>query len=215
MTGGVFVLDYYRDVPQLIELGQNNSELGGKDMKGNLIRQVYPLASSKQKIELDGLHAKTQVHVPRPTLFFNVEDQPVPTADKQPTSGSKEDDTALIPPKPVERYRFVRVEPGKNTRVIGSLKITFTGKVTQQQTFIPTKGELLGGGWVKVVPEQDLAPGEYAVAEMLGEKEMNLFVWDFGVNPSAPENATAWKPEQDVKQGAPKGPPMLEKRPKN
>ena len=214
--GGVFVLDYYRDVPQLIELYQSNSDLS-RDMKGNIIRQtINPLASQKQKIELNGAHAKTQLHVPRPVLFFNVDEQKPVDDDKQPTAGNrdKSDDAILMPPKITERYRIVKAEGKKDSRVIGNLKTTIMGKVSQQQTFVPSSGELIGGGWVKITPQEDLRPGEYAIAEMLGEKEMNLFVWDFGVNPSAPENASAWKPEKDIKEEPPKTPPALEKRTK-
>jgi hypothetical protein len=199
-----------------VEMAQNSSELN-KDMKSGILRAtINPLASTKQKIEVYGPHAKIQVHVPRPSVFFNVEDQKAPDEDKQPTTGNtdKTEDMILIPPKPVERFRFVRMEQKKDSRILGNIKTTFTGKMTQQQTFVPTKGELLGGGWIKITPEQDLAPGEYAIAEMLGEKEMNLFVWDFGVNPMAPENPGVWKPETNVKPQPSKEPPKLESRPK-
>jgi len=216
ITGGVFVMDTFRDQPQLIELSQSSSDLN-KDVKGNILRAtINPLASNNQKIEVPGPHAKVQVHVARPAVFFNVEDQKTPDEDKKPTAGNpdKTDDMTLIPPKAQDRFRFVRMEGKKDSRIVGNIKVTFTGKMSQQQSFVPTQGELIGGGWVKITPTQDLAPGEYAVAEMLGEKEMNLYVWDFGVNPAAPENPTAWKPEANVKPTAPKEPPKLESRPK-
>jgi hypothetical protein len=216
ITGGVFVMDTFHDQPQLVEMSQNSSEVN-KDVKSNIIRAtINPLASNKQKIEVNGPHAKIQVHVPRPAVFFNVEDQKAPDDDKQPTTGNPEktEDMTLIPPKAQERFRFVRLEGKKDSRILGTISVTIMGKVTQQQSFIPTKGELLGAGWVKITPEQDLAPGEYAVAEMLGAKDINIYVWDFGVNPSAPENSTAWKPDVNAKPPAPKGPPMLETRPK-
>lgn len=216
ITGGVFVMDTFQNQPQLVEMAQNSSELN-KDAKSNIIRAtINPLASNKQKIEVYGAHAKIQVHTPRPAVFFNVEDQKAPDDDKQPTTGNPEktDDMTLIPPKAQERFRFVKMDAKKDSRILGTVSVSIMGKVTQTQSFIPTKGELLGGGWVKITPEQDLPPGEYAVAELLGSKDINIYVWDFGVNPSAPENATAWKPDVNAKAPAPKGPPMLEDRPK-
>jgi hypothetical protein len=51
------------------------------------------------------------------------------------------------------------------------------------------------GGWIKITPVDPLPHGEYAVAEVLANDSINLYVWDFGVNPNAPANSFALKPE--------------------
>src|SRR5690349_8203049 len=62
-SGGVFVLDHYRDQPQLVEIIQNGGELN-KQMGKNIMRAVVvPIPTgSKQSIELKGAHASVQVH---------------------------------------------------------------------------------------------------------------------------------------------------------
>ena len=118
-------------------------------------------------------------------------------------------------PAKTDRYRFVRMDVKKDSRVLGNLKVSMAGKTSQQEAFIPTTGETMSGGWVKIRPEENLAAGEYAIAEMLNAKEMNLYVWDLGINPAAPESASAWKPERDPPEAEtkPQPTPTLNKRP--
>ena len=176
-SGGVFLFDQYQSKPELAEIVQNGSEVNKNASKNVLRATLNPLASSKQSIEIKGAHAQIQSHGPRPTIYIDIDQGGV-------------NDVALS-----DRFRIVRAEMKSGGRVVGNLKIAFSGKVSQQNTFVPAQVERLGTGeWVKLTSTADLAPGEYAVVEMLGPQEMNLYVWDFGVNPGAPANPNTWQP---------------------
>ncbi|HEY4900767.1 MAG TPA: hypothetical protein VIH91_08120 [Terriglobales bacterium] len=177
-TGGVFLLDQFDGKPELAEILQVGSELNQNANKKSVLRTaINPIGSSKHSFELKGPHAKAQSHVPSPVIYVDI------------------DEGALNDVPLTGRFRIVRAESKKDARVVGSLKVTFTGKTSQEGNFIPANVEKVGTGeWVKITPAQDLLPGEYAVVEMLGPEEMNLYVWDFGVNRQAPANPNTWRP---------------------
>jgi hypothetical protein len=104
----------------------------------------------------------------------------------------------------------VRAEGKSGRRIVGDVKRAVSGKVSQQQTFVKTTTNRVKGGWLKVTPVESLAPGEYAVVEMIGKDGMNLYVWDFGVNPKAPANANPWKPETNADTKEPAKPAISE-----
>jgi hypothetical protein len=201
--GGVVLLDTYQTQPQLVELEQSSGAVN-KNTKGNILRAaVNPIASSKQSIEIPGLHAKIQSHTSRPAIYLNVASQDLGDTEMPKFPG---------PELPWDRFRIVRAQEKQGKRVVGDIKVAVYGKVSQEQKFVRTNSEQLTGGWVKLTPTEDLTSGEYAVVEMLGKEGMNLFVWDFGVNPSAPANATAWKPDASAVNQQPDKPKDLEKR---
>jgi hypothetical protein len=192
--GGVFLLDQFQNKPQLVEIVQNGGELNKHTGKNILIAVVNPLNVAKQTIELKGAKARVQSHAVVPVLYANVNLSDSDQAGAQDSKATKAAaaDTDLAG----NRYRIAKVEKKKEVRVVGDLKVYITGKVKQEGNWVPTKSEPVSGGWVKVTPAQPLAPGEYALVEMLSPKEMNLYVWDFGVDPMAPANQTAWTPSQ-------------------
>ena len=194
--GGMLLLDTFQTQPQLVLLQQNTGELN-RNRKTNILRSaVIPTASSKQTIELDGLHASVQVHATLPAIYVSVDREQASIPPSQP--GQQKPQQPMQPEQPWDRFHIVRAQSKKGKRIIGDIKISPLGKASQEQNLVLTNAQRLTGGWVKVTPVSALEPGEYAVVEMLGTQGMNTYVWDFGVNPAAPANATAIKPEQPV-----------------
>lgn len=206
--GGVFLLDTFQNEPQLVPIDQNTGQIK-KNTKDNILRAaINPVASAKQTIELEGSHAAVQSHGTVPSLYIKLNDNPSST---DPASAQKSEQAE----QPYDRFKIVRMQNTKNgKRIVGDIKIAIYGKVSQEQKLVATTAQLMTGGWVKVTPTQSLSNGEYALVEMLGKDGMNLYVWDFGVNPNAPANGAAWKPSQPSPGPAPEKPLELEKREK-
>ena len=216
---GVVLLDTYQDQPQLVELQQSGGEVN-KNTKGNILRAaINPIATAKQTIEVPGLHAKIQAHASLPSIYVNLDQQGNPdTGAKVLSEQSQASQQVQQPQQPQEaeapwdRFKIVRLQSKQDKRIVGDIKIAVYGKVSQDQKLVLTTAERLTGSWVKVTPIAPLTPGEYAVVEMLGKDGMNLYVWDFGVNPSAPSNPTAVKPDPAPVTRAPDKAKDLEKR---
>jgi hypothetical protein len=183
-SGGVFLFDQYQGKPELAEILQNGSEVKKETGKNTLRATLNPLSGTRQAIELKGTHAEVQSHLPRPTIYIDIDEGPG-------------NDVALS-----DRFRIVRTETKNGARVVGNVKVSVKGKVSQQSSIIPGTVEKLNPGeWLKLTPAADLAPGEYAVVEVLGPNEINLYVWDFGVNPAAAANPNTWRPAANAQPG--------------
>src|SRR6266851_5934476 len=213
---GVFLLDNFQGQPQLVEMQQLEGDVN-RNTRGNIFRgSINPIANAKQSVELEGEHATIHAHVAVPSIYINVDEQdrsnPEPpegeTAPAKPSEPSldaprakpqgpqqpQQPEQALIP---FDRFRIVRAKVKGGKRTISDIKRNVAGKVTQNQDFVMTTITRVSGGWLKLTPTEDLAPGEYALVEMKGSEGMNLYVWDFGVNPNGPANANPWKPDAD------------------
>jgi hypothetical protein len=205
--GGIFLLETYQAQPQLAELQQSGADLD-KSTKTNILRSaINPLAGSKQTIEIPEPHAKVQSHTDIPSIYINIDLNPAAPA------------TAALPGDPpppplAERYKIIRLESKGGKRVAGAVKVAVTGKMKTDERFVPATVTAMTGGWVKLTPTDSLVAGEYAVAEMMGKDGMNLYVWDFGVNSSAPANQSVWKPEAKEAQPKTDQPADLQKRDK-
>ena len=157
----------------------------------------------KQTIELDGAHAAIQAHVGVPSLYINIDGAPDrPAAAKDSNSaaqGPQQPQQPQQPSVPFDRFRIIRTEVKGDRRIVGGVKRQVTGKITQDQHAVKATITRVTGGWFKITSTEPMPPGEYALVEMTGQEDVvgkqgiNLYVWDFGVNPKAPANQNPWK----------------------
>jgi hypothetical protein len=192
---GVFLLDVYQGKPELNSLAQDEADLK-KNMKDNILRGVInPVASSRQTVELAGLHARIQSHELSPVLYFSI-------AASDPSTGYTTESAKNF-------LRIVRCETKKNSRVVAVLKIAVYGKADQKAQYIEAGIEPVSDYWVKISPSAPLKPGEYALVEIDDKGSMNEFVWDFGVDPAAPPNPAMLLANPEKKE------PVLIQKPRN
>jgi hypothetical protein len=209
---GIFLLDNFQGQPQLVEMQQSEGDVS-RNTKANIFRgAINPVANNKQTIELDGEHATIHAHVAVPSIYINMESDFEPPPGE--TASAKQSQPSLDAPRdsqrpekpqqpeqpqqplvPFDRFRIVKTKVKNGKRIVGDVKRNVAGKVTQDQNTVKTTIDRVSGGWLKLTPTEDLSPGEYVLMEMKGSEGLNLYVWDFNVDPKAGANANPWKPE--------------------
>ena len=220
---GVFMLDSFQGEAQVVEIQQTAADVN-RNSKANIFRgTLNPVAGMKQTIELDGAHAAIQAHVAVPSLYINIDAAPDrPTSAKDSNSaaqGPQQPQQPQQPSVPFDRFRIIRTEVKGDRRIVGGVKRQVTGKISQDQHAVKTTITRVTGGWFKITSTEPMPPGEYALVEMTGQEDvvgkqgMNLYVWDFGVNPKAPANSNPWKP--DIKPATPPAAPAADPAPKS
>jgi hypothetical protein len=203
--GGVYALDTYLTEPQLIPLDQTGGEVNHHTGHNVLRGVINPVGGSKRTIELPGARSNLQVHAALPTIYINLE---AGTDDDQAGEKKGKKPAAQLP---WDRFRIVRAQVKGDKRIVGAIKITISGKASSEEQVIPTDAEQLAQGWIKLTPKAPLAPGEYAIVELLGKEGMNSFVWDFGMHPDAPANMSVIKPENAAPKKSPSAADETEK----
>ena len=159
--GGIFLYEDLAGHPALVKLEGTKLQVDEHVGATILKRSVAPVASQRQTIELAGASAKTHMHTAAPTIFVDMES-----------------DSGLIP---AENFRLARLERKRDKRVLGTNTVRVTGDEQMKQQFVRSRAEKFSGEWWKVIPLEDLAPGEYALVVFYDGATQGNVVWDFGV----------------------------------
>ena len=179
----VYLFDAYQGRSELSLLVQNGADLN-KNIGKNILRGVInPLAGPRRTVELKGLRARIRSHVFSPSIYFPID----------PGDPSTEYTSATAK----DHLRIFRCSEKKGNRIVAAINVTLYGKTKKTADYISVKVEPLSDYWVKITPAVPLKAGEYALVEFFGKGSMNQFVWDFGVDPTAPPNPVAVRASPD------------------
>jgi hypothetical protein len=200
---GVWALDTFHDVPELVVLTQNTANVDRRTGHNVLRSALNPIGGTQQNIQIPGFESKVRLHINDPVVYVSLTlpDDTVAASSAVTVDthglGSSKDNNAISAPG--SKYAVIRVQGNfkRDNRVVSGVKIGAAGKVTQTQDVIPTTAQILPGDrWLKLTPQQPLDIGDYALIEVLGPGEVNLSVWDFRIDPQSPDNKNAIMPLQ-------------------
>lgn len=147
------------------------AETNSKISKGRLLEQVMvpvPIVPSRQNVSIQGTRAKFRLRNSQPEFYIRTADAREP------------------------HLELIRAKPHGDSRQIEHLDELF-GERQETRDALPMQKWPVARGVYRFTISQPLAPGEYALAEVLEEEGMSLYVWDFGVDAGAASGAPKTK----------------------
>lgn len=145
------------------------AETESKFSKGHFIEQVMvpiPIVPTRHSISIQGTRAKLRISNARPEFYIRVADRRGPE---------------LV---------LVRTKIQGDTRHVENLDEMY-GEQAERRDTVPTQAWDIAPGVYRFTLGRELAPGEYAIAQMIRDGGASLYVWDFGVDastaPAAPK----------------------------
>ncbi len=150
---------YYEVSGKLTPLKQAESKVR-TNKKRSILKVLSPIPiMGKGFVELDGEQSQTRLNAARPEFYMRL------SVD--------------------QRFGMIRLKPVKGVRQVEKVDTEpVTKTVMEEQDPVPVFRQQLADGLYKIWPEQELAPGEYAMVEYT-EGKLNIQIWDFAYDPAA------------------------------
>jgi hypothetical protein len=189
---GVWALDFYHGAPELVTLAQNADDLAeasGHAVQPAAIRPV----PRRAEIRLSGAASRVRLHEADPAFYVSLSGGDQEAGPDAITVKTPDMKGPAAESSPDSSYVIVAVEQRRDARVIPHGVLGEIGAPGPDVTPM-TSALLPGRHWMKLVPTQRLASGEYALVEVLGPHAINTAVWDFAIDPRAGDNPNAILP---------------------
>jgi hypothetical protein len=156
----------------------------GTRTKSSLLRTagqvMVPVIPGKKTIVLPAAHATVRLRNITPEFFLR-EPPFDPEVPSQIQRSSR-------PGESGPEVELIRVKVGRNSREIESIGTLFGQEMSVNRNAISIQQWEVAKNVYRFTLSEPLPPGEYVLAEMLPDG-LNLFVWDFGVDPAVPPAA--------------------------
>ena len=145
----------------VVSLSQDLAE-SHLSMKRLFIQVITPIpvVPSKHNVDLKGEHAKLRIRDPQPEFYFRTPDQREP---------------AIV---------LVRAGVHGGSRHITEINTNAVGESHTRESQMALERWVVARGTFRYTLAQKLQPGEYAFIENVPEKGLDLYLWDFGVDPA-------------------------------
>src|SRR6266704_903866 len=182
---GMFLIDG-KSVKPLEQVG---SEI--RTDKKQYLKQVLspiPIVPNKRNVQIPGTRASIRVTVGQAEFYLR-EAPPDPDRTTPIVKSSR-------PGESGPEVELVRASVKGNKRQLESIKSLFGEQIEEKRNTISIQRWEIAPTVFRFTISEPLPPGEYALAEILPDG-MNLFVWDFGVDPGTGAKPTTPLKEKD------------------